>query len=461
MGEIEHQLQALPELKQAVVLTKEDATQSKYLVAYIVLEEGNELDSSILQRHLKAQLPDYMVPRFYMQLTELPLTANGKLDRGALPNPDGSALQRQVYVAPRTELEQALVSIWQEVLEVEQIGVYDDFFELGGHSLMAIKLIKQINTRLATHLEISVIYESPTIDLLNQHIKLLSVDKAPSLLVKIKQGSGNSTLFYAPPLAGTLFQAFDLGKFLHSEFTFYGFQQCDLIHQQYLLFESIEEMASAYVDELLKLERTENLYLMGYSFGATVAYEMLLQLQKRDINVSKLIVLDKPDPSLEPLELRDSDMISMFIPLLKEYARSDFDESFYEAIKEKPWVEVSALICNAVPFLDKESLKGIARVTRRNSSCCYHPTEGYSSPATSIDVLMAKEIEQDDRLTLESDLKKRIRQYRKAWGGFTDGAVNIIPIEGTHASILSSQHIEKLAEIINGLIPIAQNPLQS
>ena len=453
-------MHALPELKQAVVLTREDKTGSKYLVAYVVLEEGKELDPSILQTHLKAQLPDYMVPRFYMQLTELPLTFNGKLDRGALPNPDGSALQRQVYVAPRTELEQALVSIWQEVLGVEKIGVYDDFFELGGHSLMTIRLITKINTRLATHLEISVIYESPTIDLLSQRIKLFSVDKAPSLLVKIKQGSGDSMLFYAPPLVGTLFQAFDLGKFLHSEFTLYGFQQCDLIHQQYHLFESIEEMASAYVDELLKLERTENLYLMGYSFGAVVAYEMLLQLQKRDVQVSKLIVLDGVDPRLEPYELRDSDIISAAITSLKEYNRSNFNQEVYEAIKEKPWSEVSALICNAVPFLDRESLEGIARVMRRNSSCSYHPAKGSRSIVTSIDVLMAKEVEEEYRPTLEGDIKKRMAQYKRGWEEFTNGAVNIISIEGAHESILSSQHIEKLAEIINSLISVAFNPPQ-
>ena len=211
----------------------------------------------------------------------------------------------------------------------------------------------------------------------------------------------------------------------------------------------------------MKLERTENLYLMGYSFGAIVAYEMLLQLQKRDVQVSKLIVLDRPDPSLEPFELKDSDIVSMFIPLLKEYPRSNFDQEVYEAIKKKSWSEVSALICNAVPFLDKESLEGIARVMRRNSCCSYHTAKGSRSIATSIDILMAKEIEEDDRLTLESDLKTRISQYRKGWEGSTNGAVNIIPIEGTHTSVFSSQHIEKLAETINELIPIAQNSLQS
>ena len=192
-----------------------------------------------------------------------------------------------------------------------------------------------------------------------------------------------------------------------------------------------------------------------------VAYEMLLQLQKRGINVSKLIVLDRHEPRLEPFELKDSDIVSMFIPLLKEYPRSNFDQEAYEAIKKKPWDEASALICSAIPFLDRESLEGIARVIRRNSSCSYHPAKGSRSIATSIDVLMAKEIEEDDRIILEKDLKTRMSQYRKAWEGFTNGAVNIIPIEGAHTSIFSSQHIEKLAETINGLIPIAHNASQA
>ena len=133
------------------------------MAAYVVLEEGKELDPSILQTQLKSQLPDYMVPRLYMPLSELPLTANGKLDRGALPEPEGSALQRQAYVAPRTELERELASIWQGVLGVEQIGIYDDFFALGGDSIKAIQLRSRIR-KLGYDLGVKDLFENATLE---------------------------------------------------------------------------------------------------------------------------------------------------------------------------------------------------------------------------------------------------------------------------------------------------------
>ncbi|WP_197471727.1 non-ribosomal peptide synthetase, partial [Methylomonas koyamae] len=143
LGEIEAQLLQQPEIKDAVVIAREDHPGDKRLVAYVVplTTEANAEAEQALVDHIKAQLkhhlPDYMVPSAFVMLDAMPLSANGKLDRKQLPAPDLSEQLKKAYVAPRTETEQALVEIWQEVLGVEPVGIEDDFFELGGHSLLA------------------------------------------------------------------------------------------------------------------------------------------------------------------------------------------------------------------------------------------------------------------------------------------------------------------------------------
>ncbi|WP_425273358.1 phosphopantetheine-binding protein, partial [Pseudomonas petroselini] len=130
LGEIESRLAALDGVGEAVVLVREGR-----LIAWFTAQQPLDIDT--LRTQLQAQLPDALVPVAYVKLHALPLTANGKLDRKALPEPDHAALLTRVYEAPQGEVETTLARIWAEVLHVEQVGRHDHFFELGGHSLLA------------------------------------------------------------------------------------------------------------------------------------------------------------------------------------------------------------------------------------------------------------------------------------------------------------------------------------
>ncbi|SFP36146.1 non-ribosomal peptide synthetase [Pseudomonas sp. NFPP28] len=148
LGEIEAQLNQLAGIQEAVVLVREER-----LVAYFT--ENRQLDPLVvaeLRAHLVAHLPDYMVPVAYVKLDALPLTANGKLDRKALPAPDMAAVFTREYVAPEGEIETVLAQIWADVLQVERVGRRDHFFELGGHSLLAMRMVSQIRQRLGVEL---------------------------------------------------------------------------------------------------------------------------------------------------------------------------------------------------------------------------------------------------------------------------------------------------------------------
>jgi amino acid adenylation domain-containing protein len=141
LGEIEAELLSQPEVREAVVVTQEGPGGSR-LVAYVVPQADSELDTSSLREVLGQRLPDYMVPGVVVTLDALPLNANGKVDRKALPEPDLASSSQ--YEPPQGEVEAALAKVWSEVLGVEQVGRHDNFFELGGHSLLALKVLEQM-----------------------------------------------------------------------------------------------------------------------------------------------------------------------------------------------------------------------------------------------------------------------------------------------------------------------------
>jgi amino acid adenylation domain-containing protein len=181
LGEIEAVLAQHPDIRQAIVQAREDATGTKYLVAYVVpgrppapgpgpAKLGGELGGQgqvgnhELARFLRAKLPEYMVPSSVVMLDTMPLTQTGKVDLRALPIPDAARLDLEHgYVAPRTTLEQQLADLWASVLGVERVGIHDSFFELGGHSLLATQLASRLRQLLQVDVPLRSLFESPTI----------------------------------------------------------------------------------------------------------------------------------------------------------------------------------------------------------------------------------------------------------------------------------------------------------
>ncbi|HEX6037835.1 non-ribosomal peptide synthetase, partial [Longimicrobium sp.] len=159
-GEIEARLAAHPAVREAVVLVREDAEGEPRLVAYWV---GEAVEAEALRSHLGEGLPGYMVPAAYVRMDAWPLTPNGKLDRRALPAPEGDAYASRAYEAPADETEEAVAAIWAEVLRVERVGRRDSFFELGGHSLSAVQVISRVRQRLDVQVALGDIFTRPVL----------------------------------------------------------------------------------------------------------------------------------------------------------------------------------------------------------------------------------------------------------------------------------------------------------
>ena len=173
LGEIEARLGEYPGVREAVVVAREDTSGDQRLVAYYTEANSDELQAGEaepvsvgaeeLRSHLSGLLPEYMVPAAYVRLESLPLTANGKLDRKALPAPDGDAYSTRGYEAPEGEIEEKLAAVWAEVLKVERVGRNDNFFALGGHSLLAVRTVTRLRQELGVEIAIRDLFAYPVL----------------------------------------------------------------------------------------------------------------------------------------------------------------------------------------------------------------------------------------------------------------------------------------------------------
>ncbi len=171
LEEIEAALNQHPAVRESVVIVREDVPGDKRLVAYLVTQDQQPLNTRELRASVLASLPDYMVPGSYVFLDAFPLTINRKVDQRRLPPPDQErpALEEH-FIAPRTTTEQQLAQIWQEILRLERVGVQDNFFELGGHSLLITQIVSRVRTQFGVEITVRELFTMPTIELLAKYL---------------------------------------------------------------------------------------------------------------------------------------------------------------------------------------------------------------------------------------------------------------------------------------------------
>jgi amino acid adenylation domain-containing protein len=181
LGEIEATLCALSTVQQAIALVREYGADDKRIIAYIVAEE--DVDIQQVRKYLQMKLPEYMLPSAIVTLSEFPLTQNGKINRQALPQAEHFSAEARSE--PRTPTEEILLGIFRQVLKVDTVGIYDNFFEIGGHSLLATQITSRIRAALMIDLPLRILFESPSVVELSEHIDKLI---------------GNAGLLNSPPI---------------------------------------------------------------------------------------------------------------------------------------------------------------------------------------------------------------------------------------------------------------------
>jgi len=187
LGEIESCIAHYPGVQDAAVVVREEPSGDRRLVGYFTVNPGKQVEPNDLRRYLRIQLPEYMIPAHLMQLDEFPLTPSGKVDKKALPSPDFSrSTLENPYVAPRNEVETKLAQICANLLNVPQVGIYDNFFDLGGHSLLATQVIAHIQDEFQVELPLRALFETPTVAGLAEKIAALPSSSFSATAVKFQ-----------------------------------------------------------------------------------------------------------------------------------------------------------------------------------------------------------------------------------------------------------------------------------
>ncbi len=285
LGEIEDTILSYSEvIQQAVVLVKEK-NNDKFLVAYYSQDQEIPLEKKQIQRYLAKQLPNYMVPKFYVSLAEMPLTNNGKINTRLLPEISDESTIRNEYVAPRTKKERQLIQIWKEVLGLDKIGITDNFFELGGDSLVSIKLISKIQARIGKDYQVEDIYNNPTVE------EFCSAQKRLNK-VFFNQKKDRKTIYFIPGIIGSPIIYGAMAKQFSNDFNCIGLKFPGLDPEVEPL-NSIEEIASFFYNEIEEDKNTEDIAVLGFSYGGLIGFEVVKMLEKKYSNVH-LYVIDTP-----------------------------------------------------------------------------------------------------------------------------------------------------------------------
>jgi len=251
--EIESVLRKHTLVHEAIVLTREEETTQKHLVAYIKTDSKPTLSTIEIRKYLHHRLPDYMLPSTYVFLDKLPLTPSGKVDRNALPAPDQSErVVESVYIEPGNDLEIQLVQIWEKVFNFGPIGVRDNFFELGGDSLLAVSLFLEIENKLGVRLPLVTLFQAPTIAQFAVQIQKEQQKKSWSSLVSISSHGDKPPFFIIHGEGGNILGYEVMGKYLNTDQPYYGLQSNGLDGETTPLY-TIEEMAARYCNEICSL----------------------------------------------------------------------------------------------------------------------------------------------------------------------------------------------------------------
>ncbi|WP_373530791.1 amino acid adenylation domain-containing protein [Nostoc sp.] len=454
LSEIETVLSQHQSVQKAIVIVKENVSGDKYLVAYIVLNRETQNVASLLRKFLKEKLPEYMMPKAFVVLDFLPLTASGKVDCWALIELDSPAsrLIDKAFVAPRTPTELTLAKIWAEVLNVERVGIYDNFFDLGGDSFLSVRLLKRIHKQFERELSLSSLFLNPTIESLATSLSS-EIDSLPwSPLVPIQPAGSNPAFFCIHPIFGVVFPYYELANQLGKNQPFYGLQPIGLDGKTSPLTR-IEDMATHYIEALRRVQPKGPYFLGGWSFGGWVAFEMAQQLQRSGEEVALLAVLDTlaPIPGNIP-SLGNG--LKFMLTTVARYIWPFFLDYFYLIIAIAKNRINSILKKDAtVNLISEESklrllselaIRPMLRVFYANSQAVlnYVP-QAYPKKINLF------------RTKTQSSIAKE--DPSMGWDQLAVGGTEIHHIPGNHLTMLRKPHIQVLATQLRGCIEKAQS----
>lgn len=289
LGEIETALNARPDIRQSLVVAREDPHGDKRLVAYLITNSHEQPSVLELREYLANKLPQYMIPFDYVLMDSFPRTLNGKIDHNAFPIPSIDRSSGFIeFVGPSTTIEKELTEVWRNLLGIQKISIHDNFFYLGGHSLLVLRLLKTVQTMTGKEISINDYLANPTIAGITRIIE-----------GKTKPGSSGLSDTASALRASSRPILFCMDKnLIQIRNHFPRDQPVYWLDRDYSFDDkvTIEELASRRMEQLLAIQANGPYYLFGYSAGGTIAFEMAQRLIARGETIAFLGLMDSPGP---------------------------------------------------------------------------------------------------------------------------------------------------------------------
>jgi thioesterase domain-containing protein/acyl carrier protein len=448
LGEIASVISQHKDVRESVVVVRDDPQGDQRLIAYIVTD--NQVVPQI-NSYLQNKLPNYMIPSVFVVLDAMPLTSNGKVDKRSLPTQTDSmgdvmrANNIQSLIAPRNFTELRLVKTWENLLNISPIGVTDNFFSLGGHSFLAIRLMAQIHDQFGHNLPLSTLFENPTIERLATIISQPVREISNSHLVPIESRGSKLPFFCIHGAGGGVNAYFRLSIRLGKDYPFYALQDPSAQEEPEII--SVEETAARYIQEIRQVQPDGPYLLGGHCYGGVIAFEMAQQLQRQGKTVGLLVVIDAilPETAIQPADDDDAKFLLRMVESIRTNSNIDFSIPF-EELRDLPLNEQFHLVNKKANFIfSNREVEDFLRYYKLFKAHVQAMRDYFPQVYPhSLTLLRAKEAIIHDFESPEFHTDDPLL----GWGKFSSQPIQVIEVPGDHFSMFVEPHIQELARLL-------------
>jgi len=458
LNEIEIVIAQHRAVRECVVVAKGSDAEEKRLLAYVVTKKA-KADEASLRAFVRSKLPDYMVPASFVFIEALPMTASGKINRLALPEPViAEKTKRRIPLPSHAAVETVLAAMWADLLGREAVGVNENFFELGGHSLLAVLLFAQIVKYFGKRLPLATLFQAPTVA---QLAAIIEEQDTPrwSTLVPIQTSGNKPPFFCVHAKGGNVLEFYELARHLGPDQPFYGLQSLGL-DKGSQPHTRISEMAAHYLEEIRRVQPHGPYFIGGRSLGGTIAYEMACQLRDAGEEVGFLALLDTYPAGylkLVPQSNRATNKLNRFRKRVKCHYANIAGESLpgqaqyvFEKIRYVPG-RLKTLTWRRMYRLTKAAgtplPASLRDVTEFNSLAAAEFV-----PRTYPGVVTLFWASGDRRASFD---------LVDGWQVLAQGGINVHEISGSHLNLIKEPYVGELASVLSVCLEQAQNQSQS
>ncbi|AGP53564.1 hypothetical protein M271_09760 [Streptomyces rapamycinicus NRRL 5491] len=424
LGEVEAALASHPQVARAAVVLREDRPGDRRLTGYAVpaAGPGPSPEASELREFLTKVLPEHMVPTAVVVLKNLPLTANGKLDRKALPAPDYTPAPGR---APATPTEELLCGLFAQVLGLPHVPADADFFALGGHSLLAMRLMGRLRADTGARLGMQALFQAPSPARLARLLDDGESSHDFDTVLAIRSEPDAPKLFCVHPASGIGWAYQALAGHAVGGFSLYALQARGLDVSREAAA-SVDEMADDYVATMRSIQPSGPYNLLGWSFGGLVAHAMAARLEAMGERVDRLFLLDAypiERQSTEPLWCPSRREV---VEDLLRVARNQYDPVADDELWRPPALETE---------VSEEHVDGIYRAYQTNLDMMARHTP----PVLKGDIILVRAAipESDARTGDPLD-----------WRRYAEGDIKIVDIECTHSEMLDTAAANEIGTVV-------------